>query len=255
MHKNIAQLLVIQEKEQELRTLEDEKNDLPKMLDNSKAHLGRLEEGVQEARDELKQAQVRFKDLELESGSKLENIAKLEAQLFTIKNNTDYKAMEKEIADRKIENERLEDKMLEVMEDIEAKKKVVSEGEQLVKDKKADLAAEQKKVEQQIAKLDGEIAALKEQRDKLLPTVSEDVLRKYKQIFNKKRDTAVVPLIDYTCGGCHMQLPPQTANNVRKANELVICDNCSRILYWPEGVDKATAQKPESKTEDSAGAE
>jgi hypothetical protein len=35
-----------------------------------------------------------------------------------------------------------------------------------------------------------------------------------------------------------MKLPPQIANNVRKTNELVICENCSRILYWQDGLEK-----------------
>jgi hypothetical protein len=25
---------------------------------------------------------------------------------------------------------------------------------------------------------------------------------------------------------------------VRKTDELVICESCSRILYWPEGLEK-----------------
>ncbi|MDD5756941.1 MAG: C4-type zinc ribbon domain-containing protein [bacterium] len=35
-----------------------------------------------------------------------------------------------------------------------------------------------------------------------------------------------------SCGGCHMTLPPQVVNEVRKLDRLVLCESCSRILFW-----------------------
>ena len=168
----------------------------------------------------------------------MEAVAKYEKEQFEVKTNVEYQALQKEIADHKIENSRIEDRILEVMEKIEEKEQLAKRGEEALAQERAKLAAEEARVAGEVAKLDAQIAELKGERDKLLPGVSQTILRKYQRIFANKRDTAIVPLINYVCGGCHMRLPPQIANNVRKTNELVICENCSRILYWPDGLEK-----------------
>jgi hypothetical protein len=43
------------------------------------------------------------------------------------------------------------------------------------------------------------------------------------------------------CAGCRMGLRPQTWNQLREG-ELLVCDSCSRILYW----DPAMAPAPKT---------
>jgi len=41
----------------------------------------------------------------------------------------------------------------------------------------------------------------------------------------------MVKLVNGACQGCNMNVPPQVINEVKMKNELIICENCSRILY------------------------
>ncbi len=237
VQQDIGRLLVIQEKERQLIGLEEAKGRLPRALEAIQERIAEADGDVHEVKAGVKELQVRRKELEIESESLLEAIAKYEKQQFEVKTNVEYQALQKEINDHKINNSRIEDRILEVMEKMEEKERLIRSREEALAREREDLAKEEKKVAEEAAKLDARISDLKGERDKLLPSVSEAILRKFQRIFANKRDSAVVPLVNYVCGGCHMRLPPQIANNVRKA-ELVICENCSRILYWPEGLEK-----------------
>lgn len=239
MHKiqrDIARLLKIQEKERELLGLDERRAALPKELEGARAAVREAEEDVRRIREELKALHLKKKDFELESGEKNEAIARYQKQQFEVKTNVEYQALQKEIVNRRVENSRIEDRILELMLEIEAHEGRVREGEGVVKAKGAELAEEEKRVEAELARIAARGAAVAAERDALLPAVDEAVLRRYQRIFKNKRGTAVVPLTDYICGGCHMQLPQQITHLVRKGDELVICENCSRILYWPEGL-------------------
>lgn len=240
IRQDIIRLLVIQEKEKRLLDLEEEKERLPRMLNELRELIADGEEDIKEIKAGLKELQVRKKELEIESESTMEAVAKYEKQQFEVKTNVEYQALQKEIANHKIENSRIEDRILEVMEKVEEKEHLAKRGEEALAQERAKLAAEETRIAGEAANLDAQIAELKKVRDELLPGVGQSTLKKYQRIFANKRDTAIVPLVNYVCGGCHMKLPPQIANNVRKTDELVICENCSRILYWPEGLEKKT---------------
>lgn len=238
VRQDISRLLVIQDKEKRLLGLEEAREQLPRMLNDLRERIADGEEDVKEIKAGLKELQVRKKELEIESESTMEAVAKYEKQQFEVRTNVEYQALQKEIVNHKIENSRIEDRILEVMEKIEEKEHLAKSGEEALAQERANLAAEETRVAGEVATLDAQIAELKRERDELLPGVSQPVLKRYQRIFANKRDTAVVPLVNYVCGGCHMKLPPQIANNVRKTDELVICENCSRILYWPDGLEK-----------------
>jgi predicted nucleic acid-binding Zn-ribbon protein len=257
LQRDIARLLEVQEKERELLKLEEEKAALPEALEGAKAAITRAEEEVHRLKGELKALQVKKKDFELDSSEKLEAVAKYQKQQFDVKTNVEYQALQKEIVNRQVENSRIEDRILEVMLEIEEHESRVRSGEELVKAKGVELAAEGKKVAEEGAKVAARMAAVGAERDALLPAIDEAVLRKYQRIFKNKKDTAIVPLTDYVCGGCHMHLPPQITHLVRKGDELVICESCSRILYWAEGLlekepaTKSAGAEPEGENMDS----
>jgi len=236
LQRDIARLLEVQEKERELLKLEEEKAALPEALEGAKTAITRAEEEVHRLKGELKAVQAKKKEFELESSEKLEAVAKYQKQQFDIKTNVEYQALQKEIVNRQVENSRIEDRILEVMLEIEEHEGRIRSGEELVKAKGIELGAEEKKVAEEGAKVAARMAVVGAERDALMPAIDEAMIRKYQRIFKNKKDTAIVPLTDYVCGGCHMHLPPQIAHLVRKGDELVICENCSRILYWADGL-------------------
>jgi len=76
-------------------------------------------------------------------------------------------------------------------------------------------------------------------RDELSKDLPENLLFKFERIIKNKGGVGVVPVHGIICQGCHMELPQQFANDVRKStleknDDIHFCPYCSRILFFEE---------------------
>ena len=88
-----------------------------------------------------------------------------------------------------------------------------------------------KKIEDEIKSIESQLAQEETKRKQEAAAVDANILSKYERILEAKDGLAMVPIVNDTCGGCHMQLPPQVINEIRLKNEIIYCQICSRILY------------------------
>ncbi len=101
-------------------------------------------------------------------------------------------------------------------------------------------------IQERIARINTEGRLLKSQREKLVAETDPEVFSIYERLLRNKKDRIVVPVEDRCCSGCHISLTAQDENLIRKAERLVFCEHCSRILYWVEReeAESATGTKP-----------
>jgi predicted nucleic acid-binding Zn-ribbon protein len=57
-------------------------------------------------------------------------------------------------------------------------------------------------------------------------------LRLYDRLAEQRGLPVVVPINDGKCGGCHLRISFNIDSESRKADKLVTCDQCTRIVYW-----------------------
>ena len=90
-------------------------------------------------------------------------------------------------------------------------------------------------------------AGLEEQRKKLRKVVPAQLLKRYEFIRQRRNGTAIAPVYEGVCFGCHMNILPQQFIDLQKGEEILQCPHCQRILYWREEEEEAeagTALKP-----------
>ena len=68
-------------------------------------------------------------------------------------------------------------------------------------------------------------------RSGVISQVPEEARRLYEKILDKKEGLALVPLVGEACGACRIDIRPQLLNELKLKEALVVCENCSRILY------------------------
>jgi predicted nucleic acid-binding Zn-ribbon protein len=51
----------------------------------------------------------------------------------------------------------------------------------------------------------------------------------------RKGGIAISQVVNATCSGCNMNIPPQMYNELQKRDSLKFCPNCERIIYWKNG--------------------
>ncbi len=115
----------------------------------------------------------------------------------------------------------------ELEEKLKASAEIVDIQEQEVKEereKKDKLIAEQQVLLDNVIK----------ERDVLSEDLSKNLLFKFERIIRNKGGVGVVPVHGIICQGCHMELPQQFANEVRKNDDINFCPYCSRVLFYEE---------------------
>ena len=232
MSTNLDRLLEVQDRDRKIAQLVRESKDIPARKAEIESRLNAQRESLAAAQDELKKKTATTHQIEVDIESLKEKITKFREQQFQIKSNDDYRTLEKEIGDTQDRIRALEDQELVVMEEADEQRKLIAERE-------ADLKREDSVVQQDITALDkraesieGEIHDLQIDREALAKDVESDWLRRYERIMKHVGDFAVVTVENGSCGGCHMNLPPQVVNDAKKTLSLTLCDFCGRILYW-----------------------
>jgi predicted nucleic acid-binding Zn-ribbon protein len=236
MEKKLGLLIQLQEIDTKIRSYTEQKNRLPEMLaaleqrrTASKGNLDTLKEALQAA-----QKNKRDRDQELEAG--IQKVEKLKARTSEIKTNKEYQALLKEIETAEQENKAVEDDILVLMEKIDAVAAAITTAEQSSREEDAALAAEQKEREAAIAKLEEELKAAKEERQKTASRIEPSVFALYQRLLATKSGTAIVEVRSESCSGCFMSIPPQVFVNVKKNESIITCPQCSRILYYKEAI-------------------
>ena len=226
-------LLKIQDKDVKIRRLSEELEAKPKEVAAMKEALGQSAKRLEGAKEELKKRTAEKNSLEVDLEARIANIHKLEAQSSQVKTNEEYRAMLKEIEALKKGNASLEDRILDAMQKVEDEKKALGVKEQDLKKEEQAMAQREHVIQEEVAGIRTRLEALEKEKESLVGEVKPEFLERYNLIFENKHDYAIVTIEHGACGGCHMAITPQIMNEVKRAHDLVLCENCARILCLP----------------------
>ncbi|MEO0136005.1 MAG: C4-type zinc ribbon domain-containing protein [candidate division WOR-3 bacterium] len=213
------------------------KNDM--LLKNIPETIVKLKNEIEQKNKQLNQVKNRLTEIKklykLKEGDIADNenkINKLNQQIHSVKTNEEYRAILKEIEFLKNSRLAIEEEMINLLEEEEKLKN--------------SLSSLEKETKEFIEQKNREIQQLEEQRAQVMAeqeknrSVFADEIKKlpvevrsiYERITNA-RDKAICVVTDEgICTGCYTNITPQTLNELRKKDKLVLCDSCGRILIY-----------------------
>ncbi|MFC1461816.1 zinc ribbon domain-containing protein, partial [Verrucomicrobiota bacterium] len=226
-------LLVVQERDRRIARCLNEFNNIPVRQKAIETNTSQRREAWETAKDTLKTKQASIHQLDVEIEAERGQVTKLREQQFQIKSNDEYKALNHEIAHIQEKIKELEDREIELLEDIETAEADVASIESELGAEEISVKQEVQELEKRRRVLESEIDEIKKDRDMLSSDIEPDWLSRYNRIMENRKDFALVGMDkNSTCGSCHMKLPPQMMHDVRKGDTMVSCTYCSRLLYW-----------------------
>jgi hypothetical protein len=230
----LEKLLLLQERDQRLQTFLHEINSVP----GEKAALQRELESAQRTLESDKsratQIEVERKRLEVEADGKRVQIAKYQTQQLETRKNEEYAALKHEIERAGSDITTIEDRELELMQELEDLKPSIASAEQKHAAEKNRVAALMKTADDKVGVLQGRADEVRVERDAIAAEVKaadEDLFELYEKLFRSKAGRAVVPLEGNHCSGCHMTVTPATLRDAKVGNAVVSCEQCGRIVY------------------------
>ncbi len=163
-------------------------------------------------------------------------------KMMQVQTSREHQALLKEIEENKRLAKETEDRLLQFIEQIEALEKEVEALENQCLGEQQLLTEALDTVDKEIKRIEMAKKTVFSKREKEALTLQATHLKRYAMLLTKRDGLAVVPVNDSVCQGCHMTLPPQQVNEVRKADKLNLCPTCQRILYIKEQSDEAVDQ-------------
>lgn len=191
-----------------------------------------LRASLAQAKEQVHRLEVQQKDLELALEGLNERLRDLQERLYGgyITDLKEIRASQEKEAEMLRRREKLEEQLLEVMDQLETARKEVQELEQRLKEAES---AWQEKREALLARRQ---ALLQEQRtfsarrQRILAFVPREALGTYEQLRARKQGMAVGRLDNRVCMACGVEVPVNVARQAQSGDIIVFCPTCGRIL-------------------------
>lgn len=176
-----------------------------------------------------KQSELRVKNLDLDDNLAKQKSLNDKITAGKIKNPKELSIAEKEIKSFKAQQNKIEDEILSLEEEIEKIQQNIKEIESYLIKNKPIVEEEEKKYENKIHQLSKELMEYETRRNDCLSKIDESILAKYYELC-KTHGAAIAMIENGTCSECYISLSTSIIDKVKRGEELVLCENCSRIL-------------------------
>jgi len=137
--------------------------------------------------------------------------------------------LQKKQDDIKRRAENVEDNALKLMVEVENLRNSVTRDKTDIEHGKKEYEQKQLKKQGEIDRINKELDNVKVEKQNLINLIPAKLLDKYKKVKRLKR-VAVAPLSEGKCSGCRMEVSIVLAQEVKRGESLVYCENCGRIL-------------------------
>ena len=245
MKAELEQLIALQNADTSIRRLQSEIEGIPqRRAEIEKEFDQRAFEirAIEIRRDDARSERTRIETELVEQRVRLE---RAERNLMSSKNEHEYTAAIREADSARKQISQLETQVLEKMEILEQTEKELAERAPEISTMRGEHEERMRAFEEQTRIQSEQLAARRADRDRLIETLPKQVSSLYKRISTRIRDgIAVAEARNGSCSACFMALRPQVMAEVRRGEEVIMCDNCNRILYY---VPNETAQKANAR--------
>lgn len=207
-------------------------------IENEKGKLSVFLETADSISSQIDAAYAEIDDLKSKRTKNNIHLAELQTKLEDISKKHHDIQSEKELKALQLEEEIAKEQVSFANEEIArlddltaAKEEQLNELNTKLEEEKDQISELQVAVDNAIEDLNKDRNNVYQQRAVLLEQFDNKILTFYEKIRRWAKDTAVVPVKKQACYGCHMKINDKTYGEVIKAEEIINCPHCGRILY------------------------
>jgi uncharacterized protein len=170
-----------------------------------------------------------------------QRLSKYKEQLMEVKTNTEYHAMQHQIAAATGEVGRIEEQILVSMLELDELNATLKKSEAQLKTEEAAIAKERAAIQADAADRTRVLAESDAERQTILPSLSRAHLDLFERVLKARQGIAVALAVNGHCSICHVRLRPQVYNTIITNDSIVQCDSCQRVLYF-DGTRQRSAE-------------
>jgi predicted nucleic acid-binding Zn-ribbon protein len=234
----------LQELDNRVTELTREISSLPRHIAEIAKKLETHERKLEGDRAALSANQKDRKKMEADIQAQEQKISKLRSQMLDAKTNEQYKAFQNEIEFCETEIRRAEDRILELMSESDPLDKNVKAAETALKQEKSEVDSEKRQAIARTSEDQKSLDQVNHERSQVVARMNPSLYRRYEQIRKTRRGLAVAEAVDGRCNACQMAMRPQFSQELKRGDQVMACESCTRLLYYnpPVGVEDLAGQ-------------
>lgn len=232
MHPDVKLVIELQAVDKEIARLSAEIAYLPRHIREIESTLAGAQRQLEADRQALSENQRERRKLEGDISVVQQKISKYKDQVFEVKTNEQYRALQHEIEFGEGGIRKIEDKILERMVTAEELEARVKKAEKQLAAERADVDKEKAEATARTRADEQELAELQRRRAEYRKTIAPDLLDNYDALARTRKGIAVAEVRDATCSECNVRMRPQAFQEVKSSEQILHCESCSRILYY-----------------------
>ena len=215
------------------------------------ARIAAARAGVDAAKAAIAENQVARRTVDKDLMASQQRLEKCKEQSMAVKTNTEFHAMQHQMAAVKAEIDQFESRTLEIMMNADELAAALKRAEAQLKAEEAAVAAERAAIERERDEQAAIEQACTAERAALVATMSPSVVSTFEKVSRQRGGIGVARAEKERCVVCQVRLRPMVFTVVMRNDEIVQCDSCQRILYYvPPSAHEANAPAapPDSPT-------
>lgn len=235
--------MVMTEVFDKLKNLQDilvKRYDLEKKIDEAPKQLGSQDELLDRMKKEFISKNTEYETVKtkvIQLRTDLDEAVKSredgEKSMDNITTHREYEALDKQIAEASSKEQDIRKELQKEEKTLADLNDNLKSYEAMIKSQEIDLNASKSTLDKELDSYKSELTNLDKKESKIAPDLDQEILFKFQRIIQRNTE-GIVAVKNGVCTGCHMILPAQFANEVRKGENILFCPYCSRILFYEE---------------------
>ncbi|MBI1765930.1 MAG: hypothetical protein HYR56_31380 [Acidobacteria bacterium] len=232
MNAELSQLISLQETDLDIRRLIEEIAALPSRQEQVERQFADANREFHDLHAEYEAAKAKRRSTEADLEAEQQKHQKFKDDLMKARNEREYTTALREIDVTKKTISALETEILKLMEQVEKL-------EAQVQERTPAMAARRVEVDKEIAEIaasavasEQKLKALQTERQQLFNTLGSEAKSTYQRLSRMRNGIVLAEARDYSCLSCRMKIRPQVFSDIKRAQVIITCESCGRILYF-----------------------
>jgi uncharacterized protein len=252
MNPDLEKLIELEKVDREMTRLSEEVAALPRRVAAIEAHLADDKAAVEKVKAAIKSNEASRRKLESEIQASQQKISRYRDQSSSVKTNDEYRALMHEVQFAEKEISACEDKILELMIELESEEKSLKAAEAGLKEESAEVEKEKAQARERTAEDEKLLLGLSQKRGELRQGVGDSALAHYDRVM-RQRKSAIAEARGQKCLACFVMIRPQTWHEIMSNDQIITCSSCGRIFFY-DPANEPTPEPPKKKSKPRTGA-
>ena len=234
MKLELEKLIELQKTDTNLRRLK-------KTIETANEKRAEIEQEFEQHASSIRDVQNRRDSLQAERIELEKQVAENKTYLERAERNLKHAQNQKEYETAMRETDALQKQIGAFETQIVEKMAASEEIEKEIESRADEINSHDSKRDEALAAFDSEVAKSKiefegetAKRDEIFKTLPDRLASVYNRLVQRSRDgIAVAEVVNGSCSACFMGLRPQVNLEIKRGDQIITCESCTRILYVP----------------------